>query len=82
MEEIVDGFEEWRDEEKVMLMLSEACRDGRAGIAIEKNVGEKIFCSWLIKIKFTDVLGSSSDFSRYHDLSVHIPLQCYMGLLP
>ena len=59
MEEIVDGFEGRHDEE-VMLVLSEVCRDGRA---IEKNVGEKILCSRLIKIKLTDVPGSSSDFS-------------------
>ena len=36
MEEIVHGFEERHDEEKVMLVLSEACRGERAGRAIEK----------------------------------------------
>ena len=41
MEEIVDCFEDLRDEEKVMLVLNEACRDGRAGRAIEK-MWEKI----------------------------------------
>ena len=62
MEEIVDGFEGRHDEE-VMLVLSEVCIDGRAGRAIERNVGEKILCSRLIKIKLTDVPGSSSDFT-------------------
>lgn len=31
----VDVLEEQRDEEKVILVLSEACRDGRAGRAID-----------------------------------------------
>ena len=33
----VDVFEEQRDEEKVMLVLSEARRDGRAGRAVDKR---------------------------------------------
>ena len=36
MEEIVDGFEERYVEEKMMLALSEVCRDVRAGRAVEK----------------------------------------------
>ena len=58
----VDVFEEQRDEEKVMLVLSEACRDGRAGRAVDKRCDRR-FCSRSIKIKLMDVPGSSSDFS-------------------
>ena len=36
MEEVVDGFRNWCNKEKVVLVLEEACSDGRAGRAIEK----------------------------------------------
>ena len=43
MEEIVDGFEERCDEEKVVLVLNGACRDGRAGGALEKMLERRFY---------------------------------------
>ena len=43
MEEIVDGFEERCDEKKVVLVLNGACRDGRAGRALEKMWARRFY---------------------------------------
>ena len=43
MEERVDGFDKRGDEEKVMLVLNEACKDGRAGRAVERMWERRFF---------------------------------------
>ena len=41
MEEVVDGFRDRCDKEKVVLVLEEACSDGRAGRVIEKMLAKR-----------------------------------------
>ena len=41
MEEIVDVFQNQCDEQKVVMVLEEACRDGKAGKTVEEMWAKK-----------------------------------------